>query len=418
MESVYPKGLAERVKARWPELNISASHLPEPGPLADLIDIAYQTSLLEEESRHVTARIAFLDRSDSVAASAPLSTPLEFDAPIPLTPHSVRKLAAAVSYFRSLLKVGLNASGGWQIQGMVTTGTHWINHDAGPHDQAGSLPACLIVHVNGPGHLLITYGAQRVLESHGGMVLEDAFDPFRSAWLPRRFVKVRESLLADLPATVQQGSSQICESFVKDFAQSVVRRALRLSRTRRHGGMLVYLPLGDEGERIADDWFRFRVRFKPNDHTKRFRQMMLRLMERAHQVGTRHGLQVITWDDYQHMDDTELMKIDRELIEFAHLLADLMDIDGSLVLDRSFRLIGFGAEILGDSHAKVVHRAIDLEATQAAPEAADSAGTRHRSAYRLVNGVPDAVAVVVSQDGDVRFVANQNDRTTYWPYLP
>ena len=118
------------------------------------------------------------------------------------------------------------------------------------------------------------------------------------------------------------------------------------------------------------------------------------------------------------MRDTELAAFDDELIQFGHFLADLMSVDGSLVLDRSFRLIGFGGEILGDSPARVIHRALDLEAESCLAEPADSSGTRHRSAYRLVKGFPEAIAIVVSQDGDVRFVAHHNQKLAYWPYLP
>ncbi len=118
------------------------------------------------------------------------------------------------------------------------------------------------------------------------------------------------------------------------------------------------------------------------------------------------------------MSDRMLERYEATLIELSHFFADLMHVDGALVLDHSFRLIGFGAEILGDSHVHTIHRALDLEATNTRAERADTSGTRHRSAYRLVSGISDSIAVVVSQDGDVRFVANHNDKLTYWPYLP
>ncbi len=95
-----------------------------------------------------------------------------------------------------------------------------------------------------------------------------------------------------------------------------------------------------------------------------------------------------------------------------------MSVDGSLVLNDDFRLIGFGGEILGESHVRKIHRACDLEADQVIVEPADSAGTRHRSAYRLVDGTRDAIALIVSQDGDVHFVAHHREKLTYWPYLP
>jgi DNA integrity scanning protein DisA with diadenylate cyclase activity len=126
----------------------------------------------------------------------------------------------------------------------------------------------------------------------------------------------------------------------------------------------------------------------------------------------------ITWNDYRRIIDPEVEDLDEALMEFAHLLADFMSVDGAVVLDRAFRVIGFGAEILGDSHVSTIRRALDLEADRTISEPADASGTRHRAAYRLVSGVPDVLALVVSQDGAVRFVASHNQQLTYWPYLP
>jgi DNA integrity scanning protein DisA with diadenylate cyclase activity len=118
------------------------------------------------------------------------------------------------------------------------------------------------------------------------------------------------------------------------------------------------------------------------------------------------------------MHDAELAEIDDAFIGLGHFLADLMSIDGALVLDGYFRLVGFGGEILGESHVAQIHRAFDLEAVASGPEAADSSGTRHRAAYRLVEGTREAIAVVVSQDGDAHFVAHHNGKLVYWPYIP
>jgi hypothetical protein len=41
-------------------------------------------------------------------------------------------------------------------------------------------------------------------------------------------------------------------------------------------------------------------------------------------------------------------------------------------------------------------------------------GSRHRSAYRLAGALPGSVAVVISQDGGVRFVCQRGGRVTYW----
>jgi DNA integrity scanning protein DisA with diadenylate cyclase activity len=48
----------------------------------------------------------------------------------------------------------------------------------------------------------------------------------------------------------------------------------------------------------------------------------------------------------------------------------------------------------------------------------DLVGTRHRSAYRLCTAAPGALAIVVSQDGGVRFVTHHRDNLMYWDHGP
>jgi DNA integrity scanning protein DisA with diadenylate cyclase activity len=47
----------------------------------------------------------------------------------------------------------------------------------------------------------------------------------------------------------------------------------------------------------------------------------------------------------------------------------------------------------------------------------ENAGTRHRTAYRLCREYPQCLAIVVSQDGAVKFVAHHQDKLTYWNHL-
>lgn len=420
--SAYPTQIAQALAERWKERELPAELLPDKSSLVQLLNAAYQATLLREEGDVVQCRIIVAGPSEFEQelkrGDSPLHV-LRFSNTTALTPYNLRKLAAAAGYYRGILAVEVNGERGLEIWGMIVTGTSWVNRIEGGRSDGPALPDNLVIQAIGPGHLIAASGYSRVLESAAGKLLTEGFDPFRSQWLPKLFGTVRESLLDEMAVGEEANSApQMCDSFIKDVAQSVVRRVLRLVRTRAHGGMLVYLPDGTGDKPLIDEWFRFRVRFTPDASSLRFRTLMLRLMKRAREVGEARGLAVVTWNDYQQMQDAELAQVDGALIEFGHFLADLMNVDGSLVLDRSFRLIGFGAEILGDSHVRCINRAVNIEATETIAEPGDSAGTRHRSAYRLVSGFNDAIAVVVSQDGAVRFVAHQNNKLTYWPYLP
>ena len=59
-----------------------------------------------------------------------------------------------------------------------------------------------------------------------------------------------------------------------------------------------------------------------------------------------------------------------------------------------------------------VGRSLDLEGERVAEEGTGNVGSRHRSAYRLCAALPGSVAIVISQDGGVRFVCQRDNRVT------
>lgn len=420
--SCYPAELGNILKQRWSDAGYDPAVLPCDSSLLRLIDTAYQASLLREEDDAVQCRVLISSPNDpdlKVMEANDGPYVVQFSDASQFSAHQVRKMAAAVGYYRSLIGVQMDGDGEGdaRIWGMIVTGASWVNHTEATVHDAISLPRKLVIHIVGPGHLVFASGLNRVMETFGGKVLMDGFDPFRSKWLPNHFVPFRTKLLEKLKDhSLPNSKVKLCDSFVRDVAQSVVRRVLSLVRARGHGGMLVYLD--DSQDSRLGHWLRIRIGFQHSEATDRFQHLMLKLMQRTLDVGVANGIAEVRWKDFLRMQDSTLGSLHESLVEFSHFLADLMSVDGCLVLNREFRLIGFGGEILGDSHVSTIERAIDLEGANSVTEKADDAGTRHRSAYRLVSSVQDTIVVVVSQDGAVRFVAHHGGRLVYWPYLP
>lgn len=420
--SAYPGDIATALRERWKLHELPDNVIPDHDILVTLLDTMYQASLLREENAPVQCQIVYVTEetfAGEVADGAGSLHVMRFQEIVSYNAHNVRKLAAAGGYSRALLAVSRESSGELSVWGMIVTSSEWVDHVEGSRVNGAPLPVNLVVQIRAPGHLVAASGYVRLLESNRGELLTDGFDPFHSQWFPMRFKTFRMSLLDEIEASPKSGGDcRICDYFLGAVARRVVRRVLQLVRMRGHGGILVFLP-EDAGESlVADEWFRFRVRFQPDDSTFRFRRLMLKLLKRVALIAETQGLAIVTFDDYLRMLDANLASINEGLIEFSHLLANLMSVDGSLVVDHSFRLVGFGGEILGTSHVSDIHRALDLEAEETIIERADSSGTRHRAAYRLVKGINPASALVVSQDGDVRVVACLNQKVTYWPYLP
>jgi DNA integrity scanning protein DisA with diadenylate cyclase activity len=127
------------------------------------------------------------------------------------------------------------------------------------------------------------------------------------------------------------------------------------------------------------------------------------------------GGKPVGWNEYVASTDPTLSQLDETLYEMTHLTAELSLIDGAVVLNHRFEVLGFGAEIYsGIDNVPTIQKALDLEGTIRVPESPKGMGTRHRSAYRLCMALHDAVVIVVSQDGHVRFVRWHDDAVTCW----
>jgi hypothetical protein len=123
----------------------------------------------------------------------------------------------------------------------------------------------------------------------------------------------------------------------------------------------------------------------------------------------------IGWDAYEASRLRTLVEMDEALFEVAHLVADLAAVDGAVLMTDCFEILGFGVEIAGElPEVAQVARAHDLAGTQKRLVRTDRVGTRHRSAYRLCQAVHDALALVVSQDGGLRFIRWHDDGVAYW----
>jgi len=72
---------------------------------------------------------------------------------------------------------------------------------------------------------------------------------------------------------------------------------------------------------------------------------------------------------------------------------------------------------VGLNGAKKVARALDIEGLQREPAHCGSFGVRHRSVFCFCNAVPEAIAIVISQDRLVRFVKLKEVMVTCWDHV-
>jgi hypothetical protein len=244
---------------------------------------------------------------------------------------------------------------------------------------------------------------------------------FDSRWLPKSFATTRAELWA-LHAAAREGAGKpwapLDAQFVRTVAQHMVRRMLSLVRNAHHGGTLIYLPPERAAECCGPNpYLTLKYTFADEEPRQRIRTLTVRLMNALAEAYGQHefGEQTVGWNEYMSSRDPTVAQLDEAIFEMAHLIAGLFAVDGAVVLTKRFELLGFGGEISGAlDQVSVVARALDAEGEQTEQEPTDGVGTRHRSVYCLCQAVHDIIAVVISQDGNVRFVTWKEGMVTYW----
>jgi hypothetical protein len=416
----YPAQLAELVKKVWPKDRLAK--LPQDHHLRKLFDIAYHASLLRDEDRQVTFRLIFEDPGLLPPDEGPPSglMPLHLDRPRPFNEQEIRRLSMAALYFRSMIGVCRSLNQDLQIWGMVVSGTRWLSSLAGGRYYGAPEPDSLVIHSLGPGRLTIHLGRNRIATLSGGRIESRAFDLFESKWLQGVFAQVRNNFLNEAFGEGTDAKYVPVEvDFVRMMTYNIVLRALSVVRNGRHGGTLVIIdPEDEERLRNPETAVRFKYLIADCPARRRYARLLTKAIVHLSKLASHHRRPNAGWVEYQTLMDTELSDMDEALFDFAHFLADLMAVDGALVVTQALDLVGFGAELRFEALGlKSVRHALDLEGEIWANEPLDNVGTRHRAVYRFCRGYPKCLAIVVSQDGSVQFVRNHNGAVTYWNQL-
>ena len=418
----YPSDLADLVLARWHEATTAGLiNLPPPGTaaLVDVLSICYQATLLREEGRPVTFRLALSEPEAFAMTAGPPSGlhRLVFARPLPFDQHELRRLAPAVVFSHSL--IGATCAGGEAtIWGVIHSGPQWLQSVRGGRATDQLIPPVLIVAATGPGRLLVTAGAVTLAELRNGGLSGREVDVFEAQWLHALLSDVGQLTWAAHMRAREQADAPWAEvhpTFGAVLAGHVLRRIVATVRAAQHGGTLIIVP-HDRASDLLRDGRHMRVKYAFTDEEPRRRVVTLMagiMNELARDEEANHA--DVRWDTYEASRAPHLGDLDEALFEVAHLVADLARVDGTVVMTDRLEILGFGVEIAGKlPEVQQVARANDLEGAEREWVRTDRVGTRHRSAYRLCQAVHDALALVVSQDGSLRFIRWHDDGVTYW----
>lgn len=410
--SAYPPDLARYVEAHWP-----AEHpLAIPVELLDeALSVAFQASFTTEETRPTRFRLLLTPVDKLPASGVPNEGVLRltFDRSRPLAAGELRRLAPAAPFETSLIGAQVEDDA-FRIWGVAHSGPAWLAPSWGGRRLVATWTHDPIIHVSGPGQLAVRCAGRLIGALERGEIVDAMMDVFESRWLREMFAPERERVRAE-HAALQAGSSSPTEvehSLVGRMGQHMLRRMVQLVRGAGHGGLLLVVD-GDAASPNLSG-LRLKYRLGQDEPSHRYRTLLFRILETVAASSTKAS---VGWADFAADPSPALEALERAVFEWSRVVANFAAIDGAVVLDRRFGLLGFGAEVSAELPApSEVWRALDPECQELTRDDIESVGTRHRAAYRFVNDHPGGLALVVSHDGGVSFVAKREGKVVIWEH--
>jgi len=384
------------------------------------LSVAYQASLLMEEGRPVECRIALLGRRELEPADLARIGfhAVRFAKRRMFGEQEIRRLGPATGFYRSMIAVEWSPQNGFKISGMIHTGAWSRDLTVAIDSLNHPIPDWLIIHVRGPGNLVIHRGSERIVTLLNGRVEGHGFDLFASSWFLQRYRTIGDGftgmITPDLPDSVV-----IRDDLAEQIGVAFMRRVIREIRNSRHGGTMVFAPRFLMGDLLKTGGpLRAKYRIEESCTASPFALILEEVTRRLAQFAVVKGESSAGWQEYLAWYEEFPYTFSQRFVELALWLSDLTAVDGCLLVDHKFTFFGFGVEIQVPSFEdEMVYRALDIEAQDCILESMEGAGTRHRTAYRLCREYAPCLAIVVSQDGAVKFVANHQDKVTYWNHL-
>lgn len=406
----YPPDLARYVIDHWPA---EGGLLPEWPLLCQVLSVAFQASLTSEEARPTRFRLLLTPPERLPEGGSPNDGVLRllFDRDRPFSADELRRLSPATPFEVALIAAHV-VDGQLRIWGIAHSGPAWLNPTWGGRSPVPNWSYDPIIHVTGPGQVTVRCAGKLVAALERGALGEGSLDVFGSEWLPALFAGERERVQrehAELQS-LARSPTQVDHSLIGSVGQHMLRRAIQIVRNARHGGMILVVDAGLAPGSL--EGLRLKYRFAGDEPPRRYRTLLFQILDRLAASTSKAS---VGWSDFALDESLELEKLERAVFELSRIIGELAGIDGAVVLDKRLGLLGFGAEVSSDLPSpERVLRAHDLEGRHTVPESIENVGTRHRAAYRFAQHHPSGLAIVISHDGGVSFVAQRKRDVVFW----
>jgi hypothetical protein len=395
MSFEFPKAIADLVYSEWTDGSLAPGYrptqLPPQSVLTELMNTCFFASLKREEERITQFDLALCSPSELPEAAFGFSkytkvfTLIRFDEPRKLTVNELVRLAPACDPEKTVILAEYNdQTGELFLWGVVDVG--WR-----PSVIAMRLVE-LRVRVFGPGEIkltlhgrvLCTFKDGRLSFPERGLINSGCiFDFFKeSSLLLSREIKAATGQREDDTVLSERDNRSTGYLFV---LQEIIERMQQI----QHGGCILIVPETTTFESMSH----MNIKYRCHDDT-----VWNYLCGRS-----------ILHDQFQRED------VESGLRDALDALVRLTAVDGAVLMTRKFELLGFGAVVQLPQAANYrLFRCHDRHGAQATEIGVESFGTRHRSAFEFCYRSDPSVAIVASQDGDIKVVTRVGEHIFFW----
>lgn len=435
MPTIYPPELLQHIRSAWNDLQEEEIQqelihelppLPSDDALVDLLNVAYQTSLLREEGRKLVFRILYLPRSDKeqhnmISWESRLA---EFITDRPLDIAELRRLAPAADSNRSMICVDHNGSA-WCVRGILDTGANWRQFTRHESNSGTPPPNYIAISSAGPGELTISVGGEALLSLKSGKIYFPRGSVLDDGPVKEYFSLPRRNLYND---TISRLDSENWDADEGDdhypmyFYDMCLLRILYGIVELGHGGTLIVIPdhISFNDSRLTD-----RITIKHACKYDYVWDLMVQNLELHRKYFNLYFPLFDSNNPINPIDFNEMMSLgsrresnNDKLAECLRFIASLSSVDGALVITTRLRVIGFGGEVIAQSPTlQQIQLAIDPLTSETRPIPIEAYGTRHRSAFRFVSSYEDSIAFIVSSDGGVKAAKRVGSDIVLWPQV-
>lgn len=338
--------------------------LPSEGQLGALLDLAFFAGIHSEEGRAVTFTAALLSCEDARTLK-PGYQVVEFQKPLNATPESIAKLSLATDPLRT--QIGLSIVGDVvKAWGLIQPPPSPFSRQKTDSKRRGF--PYLVVRAVRPGVVRVIAPGRVLLEYKRG----DALFPDQDF----------DKMVADM-------------ALVVPLLRLDALYQLQLGMlAHSHGGAIFVLPAGAPA---------FEEKFAGIKHST------LRMTPPSEaEIAHANGADPVSEDFVESVN----AQIANRWPSHLATLAGATAIDGAVLIDSNLGLLGFGAFVA----APTPNETVPVLDRRGSAYDRNRRGARHRSAIWFCEHWPDALALVVSQDGDTSvFVRKDGQHITWAP---